>query len=202
MLVVADRRDDPRDRRARCSLATSRWKSAGKMGPNALWYSGEGGSVHVLLEVQQDVVARRRWRAGCSAGSPTPAGCTPSTRRPWPPAPRASCATRRCRWRRALLLVTITGPPGLAGGVERARPGVQAVRVGRAHHRAVVVVADGEGVGQGVPEREVRHGCSSPSSARRSRGPRTAGEVWVVTKLVHLAAVPARVLGVHSWDRS
>ena len=48
---------------------------------------------------------------------------------------------------RAAVLAVVAVPP---------RPHVVAVRVGRAEHPAVVVVADGEGVGQGVVEGDVR----------------------------------------------
>ena len=53
------------------------------------------------------------------------------------------------------LLVMITGPPAWPAGVERSGQGVEAVGVGRPHDRAVVAVADGEGVGQRVVEGEV-----------------------------------------------
>ena len=52
-------------------------------------------------------------------------------------------------------LVMSTGPPAAPVGIDGARQRHEAVRVRRPQHRAVVVVAQGEGVGQRVVEGEV-----------------------------------------------
>ena len=59
-------------------------------------------------------------------------------------------------------LVTTTGPPALPAGSRVPDICISRFGMGRAHHRAVVAVAEGEGVGQGVVEGKVGPWCSSP----------------------------------------
>ncbi len=83
----------------------------------------------------------------------------------------------------------------LAVGIEGPRQGVEPVRVGRAHDRAVVAVADGEGVGQGVVEVEVLAGVVAHGEHAVLR-PLPVGLHVGGHEAVHLPAVPTLVLGV------
>ena len=79
-------------------------------------------------------------------------------------------------------------------GVERPRPSMEPVRVRRSHDRAVIAVADGEGVRQRVPELQigtgvVAHGEHTVLRALPLRR-RVGGD-----ELVHQTPVPTHVLG-------
>ncbi len=68
--------------------------------------------------------------------------------------------------------LSTTGPPRCPSLPDPAAPQVVPVGVRRTQHAAVVGVADGEGVGQRVVERDVRRGAGAPSwSARPWPGP-------------------------------
>ena len=80
-------------------------------------------------------------------------------------------------------LLSVTGPPPVPSGIDHPGPHVQPVRVGRAEHRAVIVVADRERLGQRPVERDV--GLGEIAHRERALGPHP---------LVHLAVAPGLVL--------
>ena len=99
------------------------------------------------------------------------------------------------------LWVEVTGPPCGARRIDGAAVGHQAVGVGGPEDRAVVVVAEGERVGDRVVEGQVLPGVVAHRH-HAVRAPSLPGEVWTLTNESMAPRFQHECIGPHEWVRS